>query len=178
MCGGADMSDKNIDLSDKNHGDAVVSNDSLHFPRSGIYAILSMIDYLQPQLAHFNSAAGHLLQMCKAELLRKLAMEATTSALGNGPAQINADFASLSQAYSSDAARKITMAKTARDNTLSIARHINQARIDIAANRVKERISFVKELGRGAQISSQQELSGHLTFEAADGRRHGGRGGC
>jgi crotonobetainyl-CoA:carnitine CoA-transferase CaiB-like acyl-CoA transferase len=54
-----------------------------------------------------------LLQMCKAELLQKLAMEATTSALGNGPAQINADFASLSQAYSSDAARMITMAKTA-----------------------------------------------------------------
>jgi hypothetical protein len=137
-----------------------------------------LIDYLQPQLAHFDSAAGHLLQMCKAELLRKLAMEATTSALGNGPAQINADFASLSQAYSSDAARKITMAKTARDNALSIARHINQARLDIAANRVKERTSFVKELARGAQISSQQELSGHLTFEAADGRRHGGRGGC
>jgi hypothetical protein len=36
------MSDKNIDLSDKNHGDAVVSNDSLRFPRSGIYAILSI----------------------------------------------------------------------------------------------------------------------------------------
>jgi hypothetical protein len=134
----------------------IVSNDSLHFPRSGIYAILSMID----------------------ELLRKLAMEATTSVLGNGPAQINADFASLSQAYSSDAARKITMAKTARDDALSIARHINQARLDIAANRVKERTSFVKELARGAHISSQQELSGHLTFEAADGRRHGGRGGC
>ena len=72
----------------------------------------------------------------------------------------------------------ITMAKTARDDALSIARHINQARLDIAANRVKERTSFVKELARGAQISSQQELSGHLTFEAADGRRQGGRGGC
>jgi hypothetical protein len=65
-----------------------------------------MIDYLQLELAHIDSTAGHLLQMCKAELLQKLAMEAMTSALRNGPAQINADFASLSQAYASDATRK------------------------------------------------------------------------
>jgi hypothetical protein len=35
-----------------------------------------MIDYLQLELAHIDSTAGHLLQMCKAELLQKLAMEA------------------------------------------------------------------------------------------------------
>jgi hypothetical protein len=91
---------------------------SSHSPGSGIYEILSMIDYLQPELAHIDSTAGHLLQMCKAELLQKLAMEAMTSALRNGPAQINADFASLSQAYGSDATRKITMAQTSRDNKL------------------------------------------------------------
>jgi len=91
-----------------------------------------MIDYLEPELAHIDSTAGHLLQMCKAELLQKLAMEAMTSALRDGPAQINADIASLSQSYASDATRKITMPQTSRDNQLSIARHINQARLDIA----------------------------------------------
>jgi len=106
------MSAEKIDKSDKNNGDASVSVDSSHSPGSGIYEILSMIDYLQPELAHIDSTAGHLLQMCKAELLQKLAMEAMTSALRNGPAQINADFASLSQAYGSDATRKITMAQT------------------------------------------------------------------
>jgi hypothetical protein len=137
MCGGADMSAKKIDMSDKNNGDASDSNDPLHSPGSGIYEILSMIDYLQLELAHIDSTAGHLLQMCKAELLQKLAMEAMTSALRNGPAQINPDFAALSQAYASDATRKTTIAQTSRDNQLSIARHINQARLDIAANGVK-----------------------------------------
>jgi hypothetical protein len=89
------MSAKKIDMSNKNNGDASVSIDSSHSPGSGIYEILSMIDYLQPELAHIDSTAGHLLQMCKAELLQKLAMEAMTSALRNGPAQINADFASV-----------------------------------------------------------------------------------
>ena len=132
------MSDKKIDISDKNNGDASVSNDSLHSPGSAIYKILSIIDYLQPELAHINSTAGHLLQMCKSELLQKVAMEAMTSALRNGPTQINADFASLSRAYASDATRKITMTQTSPDNQLSIARHINRARLDaIAANGVK-----------------------------------------
>ena len=131
------MSAKKIDMSDKNNGDASVSIDSSHSPGSGIYEILSMIDYLQLELARIDSTAGHLLRMCKAELLQKLAMEAMTSALRNGPAQTNADFASLSQAYASDATRKITTAQTSRDNQLSIARHINQARLDIAANGVK-----------------------------------------
>ena len=131
------MSVKKIDMSDKNNGDASDSNDPLHSPGSGIYEILSMIDYLQLELARIDSTAGHLLRMCKAELLQKLAMEAMTSALRNGPAQTNADFASLSQAYASDATRKITTAQSSRDNQLSIARHINQARLDIVANGVK-----------------------------------------
>jgi hypothetical protein len=38
MCGGADMSDKNIDLSNKNHGDAVVSK---------ILCIFRVRDYTQ-----------------------------------------------------------------------------------------------------------------------------------
>jgi hypothetical protein len=70
------------------------------------------------------------------ELLQKLAMGAMTGALRNGSAQINADFASLSRAYARDATRKITMAQTSRDNQLSIARYINQARLEIAATGV------------------------------------------
>ena len=68
-------------------GDASVSNDSLHSPGSGIYEILSTIDYLQLELARIDSTAGHLLQMCKAELLQKLAMEAMTSAVP-GPGKL------------------------------------------------------------------------------------------
>jgi hypothetical protein len=136
-------------MSDENNSGAVVSNKPLHSPQSAILAIVNMINYLEPEVVLVDSNAGQLLQMCKAELLQTLALEATASVLRHGGAQNNATFASLSQAYSSDAARKITMAKMARDNALSIARHINQARLDIAANRVKERTSFVKELARG-----------------------------
>jgi hypothetical protein len=124
-------------MSDENNGSALISKDSLRSPRSGTYAILSIIDFLQPELAHIDSAAGHLLQMCKAELLQKLAMEATTIALRNSPAKINDEFASLSQTDASDAVRKIAIAKTERDHSLSIARHINRARLDIAANGAK-----------------------------------------
>jgi hypothetical protein len=55
--------------------------------------------------------------MCKAELLQTLAVEATTSALRHGAAQIN-NFAPLSQAFASDAARKFAMAQTACDTKL------------------------------------------------------------
>ncbi|MGH6822372.1 MAG: hypothetical protein ACRECP_08120 [Methylocella sp.] len=82
--------------------------------------------------------------MCKAELPQKLAMEATTSALRNGPAHINAAFASPSQAYANDAARKITMAQTLHDSELSIARLINQARLEFVSNGMKERVSQAK----------------------------------
>ncbi len=59
------MGAKKIDMLDKNNGDASVSIDSLHSPSSGIYEILSMIDYLQLELSQIDSTAGHLLQMCK-----------------------------------------------------------------------------------------------------------------
>jgi hypothetical protein len=65
------------------------------------------------------------------------AVEATTSALRSGAAQINATFASLSQSYASDAARKITTAQTSSDTELAIARQNEQTRYDIALNGVK-----------------------------------------
>jgi hypothetical protein len=119
-------------MSDENDGGAAVSNKPLHSPQSAILAIVKN--------------AGQLLQMCKAKLLQTLAVEATTSALRHGAAQNNADFASVSQAYARDSAGKITTAEMSRDNALSIARHINQARLDIAANGVKARTA----LGNGA----------------------------
>ncbi|MGH7247989.1 MAG: hypothetical protein ACREH9_07780, partial [Pseudomonadota bacterium] len=96
-----------------------------------------------------DSNAGQLLQMCKAELLQTLAVEATASALRRGAAQNSADFASRPQACASDAARKITTAKMSRDNALSIARHINRARLDIAANGGKARAALVNERACG-----------------------------
>lgn len=110
-------------MSDKNDGGATVSNKHLRSLQSAILAIVKN--------------AGQLLQMCKAELLQTLAVEATTSALRHGAAQNAADFASRAKFNASDAAGKITTAEMPRDNALSIARHINQARLDIAANRVK-----------------------------------------
>jgi len=122
-------------MSDENDGGAAVSNKPLHSPQSAILAIVKN--------------AGQLLQMCKAELLQTLAVEATTSALRHGAAQNDADFASRAKSYASDAAGKITTAEMSRDNGLSIARHINQARLDIAANGAKARTALVKERARG-----------------------------
>jgi hypothetical protein len=93
------------------------------------------------------------------------AVEATTSALRSGAAQINATFASLSQAYASDAARKITTAQTSSDTELAIARQNEQTRYDIALNGVKGQSSLVKEQAQTAQISRQQELSALLALE-------------
>ena len=124
-------------MSDEDNGGAVVSNKHLHSPQSAILAIVNMINYLQPEVVLVDSNAAQLLQMCKAELLQTLAMEATTSALRHGAAQINATFASLSQAYASDAARKFAMAQAACDNEIAIARQNEQARNDIALNGVK-----------------------------------------
>lgn len=92
-------------------------------------------------------------------------VEATTSALRNGAAQINATFATLSQAYANDAARKITTAKTTGENEFAIARQNEQARYSIALNGVKEQISLVKQQGQTAQISRQEELSSLLALE-------------
>lgn len=170
------MSDKNIDLTNYNNGDAVVSNNSLLSPCSGIYSILDMLDYLQSELADIDETAGHLVQMCKAELLQKLAMEAMTRALRRSPAQINAEFDSLSQAFASDMARKVAIAQTTRDSNLSIARHINQARLDIAAKGVKERSLLIKQLAHEAKVAHEKELARLLACEEADDRRHGDRG--
>jgi hypothetical protein len=93
------------------------------------------------------------------------AVEATTSALRGGAAQINATFASLSQAYTSDAARKITTAQTSSDTELAIARQNEQTRYDIALNGVKGQSSLVKEQAQMGQISRQEELSSLLALE-------------
>jgi hypothetical protein len=93
------------------------------------------------------------------------AVEATTSALRNGAAQINASFASLSQAYGSAATKKIATVQTSSDTELAIARQNVQAQYDIASNGVKEQVSLVKEQAQTAQISRQQELSSLLALE-------------
>ena len=93
------------------------------------------------------------------------AVEATTSALRGGAAQINATFASLSQAYANDAARKITTAQTSSDTELAIARQNEQTRYDIALNGVKGQSSLVKEQAQTGQISRQEELSSLLALE-------------
>ena len=85
-------------MNDENNGGPVVSNKPLHSPQSAILAIVNMINYLLPEVVLADSNAGQLLQMCKAQLLQTLAVEATTSALRHGAAQINANFGSLSQA--------------------------------------------------------------------------------
>jgi hypothetical protein len=93
------------------------------------------------------------------------AVEATTSALRGGAAQINATFPSLSQAYANDAARKITTAQTSSDTELAIARQNEQTRYDIALNGVKGQSSLVKEQAQTGQISRQEELSSLLALE-------------
>jgi len=126
-------------MNDENNDGAVISNKPLLPSQSAILAIVNMINYLQPEVVLVDSNAGQLLQMCKAELLQTLAVEATTSALRHGAAQINATFAPLSQAFASDAARKFAMAQTACDNEIAIARRNEQARNDVALNGVKAR---------------------------------------
>ena len=93
------------------------------------------------------------------------AVEATTSALRSGAAQINASFASLSQAYGSAAAKQIATVQTSSDTELAIARQNEQARYDIALNGVKGQVSLVKEQAQTGQISRQQELSSLLALE-------------
>ncbi|MGH6842206.1 MAG: hypothetical protein ACREDV_08975 [Methylocella sp.] len=110
-------------MSEGNDGGAAVSGKSLRSPQSAILAIVKN--------------AGKLLQLCKSDLPQTSAVEATTSAVRHVADRNNADFASRPKFYASDAAVKITTAEMSRDNALSIARHIDQARRDIAANRVK-----------------------------------------
>ncbi|MGO8845408.1 MAG: hypothetical protein ACLQFI_08775 [Methylocella sp.] len=93
------------------------------------------------------------------------AVETTISTLRSGAAQINASFASLSQAYTSDVTRRISTAQTSSDNELAIARQNEQARYDIALNGVKDQSSLIKEQAQTAQISRQEELSSLLSLE-------------
>jgi len=93
------------------------------------------------------------------------AVEATTSALRGGAAQINASFASLSQAYGSAAAKNIAMVRTMSDTELAIARQNEQARYEIALNGVRGQSSLVKERAQTAQISRQEEHSRLLALE-------------
>ncbi len=93
------------------------------------------------------------------------AVEATTSALRSGAAQINASFASLSQVYGSAAAKKIATVQTSSDTELAIARKNEQAQYGIALNGVKGQLSLVKEHAQTGHISRQQELSSLLALE-------------
>jgi hypothetical protein len=79
------------------------------------------------------------------------AVEATTSALRSGAAQINSSFASLSQASGSAAAKNIATVRTSSDTELAVARQSVQAQYDIASNGVKEQVSLVKEQAQTAR---------------------------
>ncbi|MGH6819795.1 MAG: hypothetical protein ACREDU_02910, partial [Methylocella sp.] len=81
------------------------------------------------------------------------AVEATTSALRSGAAQINVSFASLSQAYGSATAKNIATVQTMSDTELAIARQNEQTRYNIALNGVRGQSSLVKERAQTAQIS-------------------------
>ena len=94
------------------------------------------------------------------------AVETTTRALRSGAAQINSTFVSLSQAYASDAAKKITMAQTSSNTQLATARQNEQSQYEIASKNVKEQSSLVKKQAQMAQISRQNELSSLLSLEA------------
>ena len=87
-----DMS-KGAEMSDANISGAAVSNKSLDFTQSTILAMVNMVNYLQPEVVLVDLTAGQLLQMCKAQLLQTLAVEAMTSVLRHCAAQINANFA-------------------------------------------------------------------------------------
>ena len=93
------------------------------------------------------------------------AVETTTGALRNGAAQVNASFASLSQAYASNAAKKIASEQTSGDAELAIARQTEQGRYDVALNGVRLQSSLVKAQAQTAQISRQEELTRLLALE-------------
>ncbi len=94
------------------------------------------------------------------------AVQATTSALHAGADQINATFGSLSQAYASNAARKIAVSQTSSSEELAIARQNEQSQYDIAANGLKEQSALIKERAQMAQISRQEELSALLALDS------------
>ena len=93
------------------------------------------------------------------------AVDATTASLRAGAGQVNASFASLSQAYASNAAQQIASTKSASDAELAIARQTEQGRTDIALNGLKLQESLIKEQAQTGQISRQQELAELLAAE-------------
>lgn len=92
-------------------------------------------------------------------------VETTTNALRIGAAQINASFASLSQAYMSEATRRMTTVQTSSNFELALARQTEQARYDIALNEIRTQSSMIKEQAQIGQISRQDELSSLLSLE-------------
>lgn len=93
------------------------------------------------------------------------AVATTTGALRNGAAQINASFATLSQAAAGNAAKKIAAEQTTGDAQLAIARQTEQGRYDIALNGVKLQSSLIKGQAQTAQISRREELASLLELE-------------
>ncbi len=96
----------------------------------------------------------------------KSAVQTTASALRGSAEQINATFASVSQAYASQAARRVATLRTLTETELAIARQNEQARFTIALNGVKEQSSLVRQLAQTTQISRQEELTSLLALEA------------
>lgn len=94
------------------------------------------------------------------------AVQATASALRGSAEQINATFASISQAYTNNAARKIALTQISSDAELAVVRQNEQAQYDIALNGVRERSSLLKQLAQTGQIAREQELSGLLALES------------
>jgi hypothetical protein len=92
-------------------------------------------------------------------------VDAMTASLRAGATQINAAFAGLSQAYTSNAAQKIASAKSSSDADLAIARQAEQARYDIALNGLSLQSSLIKEQAQTGQMSRRQELASLLASE-------------
>ncbi len=93
------------------------------------------------------------------------AVDATAATLRSGASQINTSFASLSQAFSSNAAQRSALTRASSDAELAVARQTEQGRYDIAMNSAKLQSSLIKEQAQTGQMSRQQELSSLLALE-------------
>lgn len=93
------------------------------------------------------------------------AVDATAATLRSGANQINTSFASLSQAFASNAAQRSALTRASSDAELAVARQTEQGRYDIAMNSAKLQSSLIKEQAQTGQMSRQQELSSLLALE-------------
>ncbi|WPP04028.1 hypothetical protein [Methylocella tundrae] len=93
------------------------------------------------------------------------AVDSTTGAFRSGATQINASFATLSQAYAANATQTITSAQAASDTQLAIAHQTEQGRYNIALNGVALQSSLIKQQAQTGQISRQEELASLLASE-------------